>query len=218
MTRHKPARIAITLLAMIACLFTAATASANPGDEWRFRVYLDDKHIGYHNFRLTPAGDAQALESAADFKVRFLMLTVYRYLHASTELWESGCLRRIYASTDDNGELSVVRGVTRDDNLVVQTSDGSAEMSGCVRTFAYWDRNFLKGKRLLNVQTGEYVDVEVEPLGETVLEVRGKPVPARGYRLLADDVAIDLWYSTNDRWLALQSTTDGGHKLRYLID
>ncbi|UCE89532.1 MAG: hypothetical protein JSW10_01455 [Pseudomonadota bacterium] len=218
MTSRTLGKIAFTLFTLLSGVMTASAALANSADEWRFRVYLDDKHIGYHNFRLTPTGDLQALESTADFKVKFLMLTVYRYSHASTELWQRGCLRRIYASTDDNGDLSVVRGVTRDDSLMIYTTDGAEARSGCVKTFAYWDRSFLKGKRLLNSQTGEHIDIEVEPLGETIIEVRDKPVPARGYRLLAEDMVIDLWYSANDRWLALQSTTESGRKLRYLID
>ena len=45
-------------------------------------------------------------------------------------------------------------------------------------TFAYWNPDFLSQRQLLNQQTGEYVDVEVEQLGTESLEVRGEAVIA----------------------------------------
>ena len=36
-------------------LLGSQAKAAGQAQEWRFKVYLDDKWIGYHNFRLTPA-------------------------------------------------------------------------------------------------------------------------------------------------------------------
>jgi hypothetical protein len=82
-------------------------------------------------------------------------------------------------------------------------------------TFAYWNPEFLDQPRLLNPQTGEYVDVDVEPAGDEMLEVRGQLVVARRFRLTANDVDLTLWYSKNDEWLALESVAKGKHIIRY---
>ena len=82
-------------------------------------------------------------------------------------------------------------------------------------TFAYWNAEFLDQPRLLNPQTGEYVDVVVEKVGDEILKVRGQPVAATRFKLTAHDVDLTLWYSLNHEWLALESVAKGGHIIRY---
>jgi len=48
--------------------------------------------------------------------------------------------------------------------------------------------------------------------------VRGTPTPARRYRLETRDFLIELWYSAEREWLALDSITAGGQRLRYRLD
>ena len=91
----------------------------------------------------------------------------------------------------------------------------SHTLPGCVTTFAYWDSNFLEQSRLLNTQTGDYVAVAAELVGEDLLTVRGDAVPSYRYRLTGEDLEIELWYSQDNEWLALESVTDGGRRLRY---
>ena len=38
-------------------------------------------------------------------------------------------------------------------------------------TFAYWNHDFLHQSRLLNPQTGEYMDVQIEKVGDETLAV-----------------------------------------------
>ncbi len=82
-------------------------------------------------------------------------------------------------------------------------------------TFAYWNPGFLEQPRLLNPQTGEYVEVEVEELGTDVVEIGGRDFLARSVRITAPKVDIKLWYSEDAGWLALESTAKGGRIIRY---
>lgn len=82
-------------------------------------------------------------------------------------------------------------------------------------TFAYWNPEFLEQPRLLNPQTGEYVDVTVEKVGTETLDVKGRPVNANRYRLTAYEVDLTLWYSNDDEWLALESVAEGDNIIRY---
>jgi len=82
-------------------------------------------------------------------------------------------------------------------------------------TFAYWNPDFLDQPRLLNPQTGEYLDVLVEEVGVEMLEVRGQPVAATRFKLTANDVDLTIWYSPEFEWLALESVAKGGHIIRY---
>ena len=82
-------------------------------------------------------------------------------------------------------------------------------------TFAYWNPEILVQQQLLNAQTGEYLDISVQPLGEKTLQLHGSDVAALHYRLRTDEDDIELWYSSDHDWLALSTTTRGGRKLHY---
>ena len=86
-----------------------------------------------------------------------------------------------------------------------------------IKTFAYWDPDFLNETTLLNSQTGEVIAVDSEFLGKETLNHRGNEIIARRYRLHGEDLQIDLWYSLEDHWLALESLTESGRVIRYAL-
>jgi hypothetical protein len=206
------ARAAVLALLWVALL--PAHAGASSSQEWRFEVLLDDKPIGFHTFHLSSAGDARELRGEASFRVKLLGFTVYDYTHHNLELWQDNCLQRIDASTDDNGEELFVLGSIKGEKLVMENSTGNSIVPGCVMTFAYWNPAILSQQRLLNAQTGEYLDVSVQQLGEKSLQLQGRAVPALHYRVRTGESDIELWYSTDRDWLALSTVTSGG-ELRY---
>ena len=211
-------RLALTAVAVA----HASIANANPVNEWRFAVSLDDKPIGYHRFALNERKQSRELISEARFNVKFLFIDAYRYAHEAREVWQGDCLLQLEARTDDNGERIAVRGARDGDGFIVTASQRSSELSNCVQTFAYWNPNILSATHLLNPQTGEYVSVTVSPLGRETLLVRGRPIEADRYRLVGDSktgirMQIDLWYSPDREWLGLESLAEGGRRLRYRI-
>jgi len=141
-------------------------------DQWNFDVYLNDRKIGKHSFKVSESAGIRQVQSEAKFKYTILLIPAYRYEHRAAE-------------------------------------------RQCVMTFAYWNPNFLKQSRLLNPQTGEFVDVIVEQLGNEMLEVRGQTVDATRFKLTANEIDLTLWYSQDDEWLALESVAKGGHIIRY---
>ena len=183
--------------------------------EWNFRVLLDDSEIGYHRFQLVQEDDRQRMTTEAEFRVGFLFITAYRYEHINEETWRGNCLSQIDARTDDNGREFAVRGLQQDDAFALMTGDEPTKIDACVKTFAYWNPSILEEDRLLNSQTGELLPVKVEELARETLAVKGVEVPAVRYRLQARNLELDIWYSDDEQWLALESTVKGGRKLRY---
>lgn len=212
--------------AIIVCAVgTTAVASTTQGPipepesakEWRFRVLLDDTEIGYHTFRLTEQAGEFVVDSEASFRVRFLFFDAYRYEHVNRERWNEQCLVGIDAKTDVNGKTTRVSGSDDGREFVVEAGDGTVAIGDCVMSFAYWNPEFLEQKRLLNSQTGDYVDVDIRRVGEEEVAVRGQSVSATRFELAADKLNMELWYSPDREWLGLQSTTKGGRMLRYVL-
>jgi hypothetical protein len=76
----------------------------------------------------------------------------------------------------------------------------------------------LRQDRLLNTQTGEWVDVQVRALGAEDFTVGARPLPADRYEIQAEGKRITLWYSREDRrWLGLEALTQEGYRLSYRL-
>ena len=222
------ARTTAMLLCAALALPLAAPVQAQSGGStaWNFRVYLDDKPIGYHRFTLNRQGDDSELKSEARFDVKVLFINAYRYVHDATERWSGRCLKAMTARTDDDGERFSVNAATDGASLNVSVARGAAQgaapvvrkIDGCAMSFAYWDTEILRQSRLLNAQTGEYESVTVSAAGEERITVRGKPVDAKRFRITGPKNPIDLWYSAAGDWLALESAVGGGRRLIYRIE
>jgi hypothetical protein len=202
---------------LLLTLLVTAPVFASTESEYRFRVMLGNSEIGRHLFRIERNGSELRVESEADFSVKLLVIEAYRYRHRANERWTGNCLAEIETRTNDNGKRIEVRGIKQDNAFVVERDKDKDGLPPCVMTFAYWNPAILGQARLLNSQTGEFVPVKVEPLGEEVIEVRGVATPARRYALRAPAFRIDVWYARDNRWVQLESTTESGKPLRYLM-
>ena len=211
-------RTIIALLLLFSA--TATSVAAAPGEAQRsrqFSVLLDGSPIGYHRFELMSRESELEVRSEASFDVRFLFINAFRYRHSNRELWEGECLRVIESSTRQNGEEFAVSGELLPQGLQIEANGKSDRLDGCVMTFAYWNPRFLEQSRLLHPQTGEYMSVDVQPLGREELTVRGQSVTAFAYQVKARDVDITVYYSDDDEWLGLESVAKGGRIIRYVL-
>ena len=205
----------IGLFSLVLTTTAPAQQHENAVANWDFDVFLNDKKVGKHSFTVSETGGMKQVQSEASFNVKILFISAYKYEHRAAERWTDNCLVEFDASTNTNGKRIQVSGEQTGAGFLVERGDNPIELPECVMTFAYWNPEFLDQPRLLNSQTGEYVDVYVEQAGNEVLEVRGQLVVARRFKLTANDVDLTLWYSSDDEWLALESVAKGGRIIRY---
>lgn len=191
--------------------------SSTTSQSYDFKVFLGKDEIGRQRFDVSSEGERTQIRVDAQFTVKFLYIPVYTYRHTNLESWEGACLRQIRSETDDNGDAFLVDGIYRNGQMHLQTRDGNWNAEGCVKTFAYWNPEWIVSDRLLNSQTGELQAVEIRVLGEETIPVLGIPTPTTHRRIITDKFTIDLWYSLSGRWVALQSTTAKGDVLRYTL-
>jgi len=186
--------------------------------EWSFDVWLDKQKIGTHTFSL----DQNRLQSRARFKVKVLFINAYRYQHQADETWQGQCLSQLTAHTEENKEITDVRGQQQDDQFVIEQKTGRQSLPACVMTFAYWNPEILKQSRLLNPQNAEYLDVTVTDEGRQTIQVKGQYIVAHQYRLNGkyqgkEKLKITVWYDEQQDWVALESITPDGYKIIYKL-
>ncbi|MEP7151004.1 MAG: DUF6134 family protein [Nitrospira sp.] len=211
-------RMAMAILVLLLCLASLSPpAWSATSQTYDFKVFLGKDEIGRQRFDVSSEGERTQVQVDAQFKVTFLYITVYTYRHTNVETWEGACLREIRAETDDNGDSFFVNGISRNGRLQVATQAGDWSGDGCIKTFAYWNAEWITGERLLNSQTGELQPVSIRVVGEETIPVLGVPTRTTHRRIVTDKFAVDLWYTLNGRWVALQSTTAKGDTLRYTL-
>jgi len=200
-----------------AAFFAPASAADRAYDvtQWDFDVYLNDKKVGKHLFKVSESGAIRQVQSEAKFKYTILLIPAYRYEHSAAERWSDQCLLEIESKTNANGDRVEISGEKTGSGFRLESERKPVDLPECVMTFAYWNPRFLDQSQLLNPQTGEFIDVTVEEVGEEMLEVRGEPTAATRFRLTANEIDMTLWYSPDDEWLALESVAKGGHIIRY---
>ncbi len=210
------------LVGLAAAVITFGSAGSQQQTTYNFRVLLDNKPIGFHQFDLSQNDSVQKVASEASFDVKLLFITAFKYRHSSYETWNNNCLTAIEATTNSNGKRQEVKGDRVESVLQIGRSLGEKNLDGCVQTFAYWNPNILDADRLLNSQTGEYVDVEVTRVGSDQLMLGSASVEAVKYKIESDPqyegkpVDITLWYDAGETtWLALESQAKGDRTLRY---
>jgi hypothetical protein len=197
-----------------------ASPPATAGADTRlleFDVFLDDREIGWQRFTLSRDGAATRVETQARFAVKLLGITAFEYDHRNVELWRDGCLQAIESRTNSNGTRYRVAGRAQGDAFVVDARAGERRLADCVGSFAYWDKAKLLGRpRLLNPQTGEYVDVEVVPLAPGSVTLGGRRIPVSRYALRGRDLDITVAYEQRSgEWVALETKLQGDRTLRY---
>ena len=193
-----------------------STAFAEDAMEWKFRVFLDKKEIGFHDYRITGTDDTVMVDTQAEFDVKELFFNAYSYRHQNEERWSDDCLVDIAADTDANGKDFRVRGELTNNGFEVDNGEREQLLPSCVMSFAYWNPSMLEQSQLLNSQTGEYESVEVVEKETGEIDVNGVPVAAQQYDLVLEKGTISVWYSVDDqRWLALDAPAKGDRRIRY---
>ena len=212
----------------ILCLFVLMSAphqisASVTTEQMNFSVWLDDKQIGYYRVSMERSGNREQINITTKLVWKFLSIPFYTYTHSNAETWQGQCLTNMTSETDDNGEKNFVQAQSSGSGMALRSHAGEARLEGCIRSFAYWDPELLKTEKLLNSQTGEYTPVTVSILDPTDFtheksaqsDSAANEKPAWGYRLTVGGKKIDLWYTENSDWLALQTRVKGGRLLGY---
>ena len=200
-------------------LASALAAQAADGTRsYAFKAFLDGKPIGEHTFTIATDGDTRRVASEADFRVKIIGITAYRYHHHAEERWAGDCLTSLSSKTDDDGKPESVRLAKQGDANEITTAAGTTSEPGCLMSFAYWNPAMRAQKRLLNPQTGKVEAVRIERVADGHVAVGAREVEATDWRITGGESPIDVWISAQGEWIGLDSMVGNGrHELTYRL-
>ena len=181
-----------------------------------FSVMRNGKAIGTHVYRFVRDGDRTTVDIRTDINFRLLFIPVYRFRHHSREVWDGDRLTALESETDDNGEPVHLTVRADGAKLTVQGADGPQTIERSAIPASLWHASTLDGRRLLSTVSGGVMETQVEYLGERTLEVHGKPVVTRHYRL-SGGYDRELWYGrSNDVLVRVRFEAVDGSQVEYV--
>ena len=189
-----------------------ANAQSAPVQNWLFDVRIDEKDVGFHDFKLSKDPNGYTMDARVEFRYKVLGVTVFSYEHAVTERYDNKlCLQSISSQTKTNGKQQSLSGSAGPNGFVLATQPTTSIMIDCILTFAYWTPKLLEQSQILNGQTGEIVDIDVAPMPSTNIDV------TKRYALKGNKIDMHLAYDESGNWLTLDSILENGRSLTYRL-
>jgi hypothetical protein len=183
-----------------------------------FTALRNGSVLGSHSVTFGRDADRLTVDIAVDYAVKLGFVTVFRYRLRGREVWAGGVLESATADTDDNGKPAFMRARRDGAGLLVEgsrakpyrTPDGALIAS-------HWNVAQL-GAPMVNPQDGQLLTYTPVPRGPAkVTDSAGVSRPARRVALEGKN-PLDLWYSTNEVWVALQARVADGSVVTYRPD
>jgi len=227
---------ALGLLATIGSCPTPAPAGERGAydESHLFKVTRNGSEIGSHRLSFTPTAEGLRVDVAVELRVGLGRdVTLYRYRHASHEIWRDGKLVRLNASTDANGKTHLVTieptgqglraraSVPRADGgmvegLVAGNETRVIDLPATVLPTSQWRRAMVERDRLFNTQLGKISSFRAERLGATNVATECGTLPATHYRL-SGDLKLEIWFDDRDRWVKARFAAFDGSTVEYTL-
>jgi hypothetical protein len=162
-------------------------------------------------------GDAVVANSRLDIQVKVLMVTAYRFLYTSTDVWQNGCLVALNAMVDDNGKTKTIRAEQRDGGLTVVGPGGTQVGPSDLFPTNHWNAGVIGSTRVIDTLKGTVADVRISDRGIETVTAGGKKQPARRF-VYTGDVETEVWYDDSGRWLKMRFAAQDGSVVEYICE
>lgn len=184
------------------------------GNSLSFRVTRKGGEIGLHRLDFRREGDRLTVNIAADIAVKFGFLTLFRYTHRATEIWEGGQPVSVSASTNDDGKKFALVGVRQGEGWKIDGASGSYIAPANAMPATHWNRRMLDHP-MINTQNGKLMEPEIARKGVTVLTAaNGRQIEAEHYSM-SGDAMLDTWYDATPAWAGLSFKAKDGSEVLY---
>ena len=162
-----------------------------------FEVVRNGKVLGHHRFEFITNQQRLEVEVSAEIEYRLFSIPLYTHSHLATEVWQDGRLISMKATTNDDGERLVLSVQVSDNGLIIESPQGREKVPGTTLPASFWSAAMLNSETLFSTLRGGILPIEVEYIGDQIMEVKGEPRPTKHYRMTGG-VERDLWFDSSD--------------------
>jgi hypothetical protein len=201
-----------------------------------FSASRNGQALGTHTVRLANEGGRLKVVNNIDLALRAINVTVYRYNHSSTELWQGGRLQSLNSRTDDNGTIHkvvvsrqgdalhvdreerkpMINAASLEQLLPAEVRSARETQPGNLLPTALWHPRIVAQSTLLNMQHGRLSQIQVAKLGRDTVRTSSRSVEATRYRYTGD-LRFDHWFDDRGRWVKAVFTAPDGSLIDYTL-
>lgn len=187
-----------------------AGSSQPPGEALGFRIHRDGSEVGSHRISFERRGNATIARVAIDIVVRIGWITVYRFSHHATELWQGERFSGIQSRTDDNGSAAWMHASWDPNGTLRVAGSGTAPYAAPPGALAstYWNSAILRAAPVISSQDGKLTAQRVLNGGLEDVPCVGGTLRARRHEMRGER-DMEIWYDLDDRWAYLRFRRDG---------
>ena len=167
---------ALAALLVFALLGPAAADGVPADGRLEFAAFRNGSEIGRGVYRFSGDAAHREVEIAVDIQVKIAFITVYRFTHRASEVWDGGRLVRMEAQTDDNGTARSVRVVRAGDRLAIVADGHASTALPDAVPLSFWHRGIATASEVIDPVDGAVFS----------LTVRRDPGPEEGYEISND--------------------------------
>ena len=167
-------RRTLTACAAVCPLALVCLAAPARAEDYAFKIFCNGSPVGYHEVHVRHDAAETDVDIDAHVDVTLAGIEVYRYRHRSHEVWRDGKLEALRSETDDDGEAESVSVHPGEDGmLVVESNEGSHEVSPGLLPSSLWNPDVLGQRELLDTETGRVLKVQVAQLSNGSYQMSG---------------------------------------------
>ena len=177
-------------------LFAAAASTgvlAGDAGEYTFTVLRDGDPVGQHRIAFDREGDRIEIREATEIEVSFAMIPVYSFEHRGHQVWKSGRVVRIDATTNDNGEELDIAVQASGDGYIRTINGRVDKFDGSTAALALWNKDTLKHHTFFSTVEDKTLDVSFQYVGQEKIAIAGEELEVEHYRMVGDEER-DLWF------------------------
>ncbi|CAN1542677.1 hypothetical protein MCEMIH15_01822 [Caulobacteraceae bacterium] len=186
-------------IVLVGPVTVSSPATASTAGRTEFEILMNGKPIGRHSVTVSKSADITNVRIAIDMAGKIGPIG-FTYRHRCEEAWRGTQLTSLNCTDKENRSSKSVAANLRGTDLVVDGTGYKGSAPASLLPSSWWRFSTINQTRLLDSRDGKLSRVNVNRVGEEVLQIGGTPVRANHYRVRGA-VNTDLWYDGTGRWV-----------------
>lgn len=186
-------------IVLVGTVIVSSPAAASTAGRTEFEILMNGKPIGRHSVTVSKSADITNVRIAIDMAGKIGPIG-FTYRHRCEEAWRGTQLTSLNCTDKENRSNKSVSANLRGTDLVVDGTGYKGSAPASLLPSSWWRCSTINQTRLLDSRDGKLSRVNVNRVGEEVLQIGGTPVRANHYRVRGA-VNTDLWYDGTGRWV-----------------
>jgi len=164
----------------------------------------DKEEVGWHRVEFYKKDKGYEVLTSGYVEVPYLLLLDYQFQYSAKELWLNHTLLRYEGNIDDDGdEFKIIIERINDNELKITNKEGETNISKTSFPSVHWNPQEIKSDSIINLLTGESVDISVSEIDENTWYIDG-------------NIKYYISYDKSGRWIGLKFKPDEDSIMEYI--